>query len=291
MKVREIIDGIIKKTGVEPLPYERTCDHLMMGSMDAEVTCIATTFMATVDVIKRAQALGAELIITHEPTWFTGKDDTDWLDGDPVFERKKQLIESTGVTIWRFHDHMHFADDDGIRRGFDEELGWGALHLPLPAEGFISAKEARKDEHFAFDFCYNIPRTTLGELCALFADKLDMRVVQAIGDMDMPIERVALLPGGGSLGLGVEEMPMQLMRRYDLDLIVCGDILEWTLPSYVRDAQALGINKAILVLGHERSEEAGMKHLGSWLKSITGDIPVHHLDAKEPFTYWLDNNK
>ena len=53
-------------------------------------------------VIRKAAELRAELIITHEPTWFTGRDDTGWLEGDPVYLLKKRLIEDTGVAIWRF---------------------------------------------------------------------------------------------------------------------------------------------------------------------------------------------
>ena len=124
MTVREIVDAMIQKTGVPPLPLNKTCDQLMAGSWDMEVKGVAMTFMATVDVIKKAAALGANFIITHEPTWFTGRDDTDWLEGDPVYLEKKKLIEETGVAIWRFHDHMHFAQQDGIYRGFDREAGW-----------------------------------------------------------------------------------------------------------------------------------------------------------------------
>ena len=92
MTVREIVDKIIEKTGVEPLPEDKTCDHLMTGSWDMEVKGVVTTFMATVDVIKEASALGANFIITHEPTWFSGADDTEWLLEDPVYLEKKKLI-------------------------------------------------------------------------------------------------------------------------------------------------------------------------------------------------------
>ena len=127
MTVKEIVDGLIRKTGVQPLPPEKTCDKLMIGSLDQEVTSIAVTFMATVDVVRKAADMGAQLIITHEPTWFTGEDTTDWLQGDPVYEEKKALIERTGISIWRFHDHMHMSAEDGIMRGFDKETGWGVI--------------------------------------------------------------------------------------------------------------------------------------------------------------------
>lgn len=276
MTVREIIDAVIQKTGVARLPDERTCDHLMMGSPDREVTKIVTTFMATADVIRRAAELRAELIITHEPTWFTGRDDTGWLEGDPVYLLKKRLIEDTGVAIWRFHDHMHMDPDDGIFRGFDEETGWRPYRMPPDpgAEGLFR-------DHF--DGCYRIPGTTLRELAGFLKRTFSLASIRAIGDPAMPVKRVGLLPGGGSLGLGVEHMPMRLMRRRELDTLICGEITEWTLPAYVRDASLLGLNKSILVLGHERSEEAGMKHLGAWMRSVTGDIPVLFVDSGEPF--------
>ncbi|MDW2798463.1 Nif3-like dinuclear metal center hexameric protein [Clostridium boliviensis] len=273
MTVQQVIDEMIKKTGLEPLPNEKTCDHLMTGEFDTEVTKIVTTFMATVDVIREAIQIGANFIITHEPTWFTGADGTEWLENDPVYLEKKKLIEEHHIAIWRFHDHMHMGEEDGIYRGFNIETRW---------EQFKSAGEPGM-EHFGE--CYQIPKTTLGELCEFFKETLQMDVIQIVGNADMPIERVGVLVGGGSLGLGIEERPMKLMHQSKLDLLVCGDITEWTISAYVRDAAALGFNKAMLVLGHEKSEEMGMKYLGDWMKDITGSIEIHFVDSKEPFTY------
>lgn len=273
MTVKEVIDGIIKKTGAEPLPHDKTCDHLMTGSYDMEVTKIVTTFMATVEVIKKAIEIGANFIITHEPTWFTGMDKTDWLLNDPVYQKKKELIDSHNIAIWRFHDHIHMGDEDGIYRGFDIETGWADYKINNP------------DSMNHFGVCYKIPETTLEELCNFFKEKLDMKVVQIVGDPKMKVERVSVLVGGGSLGLGKEELPMMLMHENNLDLLICGEITEWTTCAYVRDAAELGLNKGMLVLGHERSEEPGMKHLGSWMQDIVGDIEIHFIDAKEPFKY------
>ena len=78
---------------------------------------------------------------------------------------------------------------------------------------------------------------------------------------------------------------MKLMKDQDLDVMVCGDITEWTLCPYIRDAAALGMNKAMLVLGHERSEEAGMKYMAEWLAPMVAGTPIYFIDAKEPFSY------
>ena len=101
----------------------------------------------------------------------------------------------------------------------------------------------------------------------------------------MECSRVGILVGGGSLGLGVEEMPAKLMNDEDLDVIICGEITEWTLSAYVRDAAALGLNKAIIIVGHERSEEPGMKDLADRLQSLLMEIPVCFSDSGEPFVY------
>ena len=273
MTVREFIDKIIEKTGVTPLPEEKTCDHLMTGSEDMEVKGVVTTFMATIDVIKETIKLGANFIITHEPTWFSGADDTEWLENDPVYLEKKKLLEEHHIAVFRFHDYMQMEKEDGIYRGFDKELNWEKYRVK--AEGELGW----------FGAVYELPETTLEELAHFFQKKMDMQVVQLVGNPKMPVKRVSVLVGGGSLGLGQENLPMRHMRQENIDVAICGDITEWTLSAYVRDAAQLGMNKGMLVLGHERSEEWGMKYLPEWLKSITGEIPVTFVNAKEPFTY------
>ncbi len=280
MTVRELTDAIIQKTGAPRLPEEHTCDRLISGSWDMEVNKIATTFMATVDVIRRAAEAGVNFIITHEPTWFTGMDGTDWLQEDEVYQAKKALIEQHNIAIWRFHDHMHMASEDGIFRGFEQEMGWEQYRMAPPTTDTLGFGVTGKP-----DGCYEIPETTLRGLVELFKTKMNMNVVQIIGDPEMKVSRVGVLPGGGSLGLGTEHMPMRYMRLRNADVLICGDITEWTLPAYVRDAMQLGFNRAILVLGHERSEEPGMKHLGRWLSDIANGISVVFLDAEEPFSY------
>ena len=96
---------------------------------------------------------------------------------------------------------------------------------------------------------------------------------------------IGILVGGRSLGLGVEEMPAKLMNDEDLDVIICGEITEWTLSAYVRVAAALGLKKAIIIVGHERSEEPGMKDLADRLQPLLKDIPVSFSDSGVPFVY------
>jgi hypothetical protein len=117
-----------------------------------EVTKIATTFMATVDVIHRAAEAGVNLIITHEPTWFTGMDGTDWLAEDEVYRAKKALIEPDNIAIWRFHDHMHMAKEDGIFAALSRR--WVGTVSLIAADH----RYARLWRHRQPDGCYEIPK-------------------------------------------------------------------------------------------------------------------------------------
>ncbi len=267
MNIREVVEIILKLNGGRR--FETTCDQLIEGSLDYPVTGVDTTFMATVDVIRRTIALGHNLIITHEPTYFTGSDRLDWLKTDAVYQRKKALIDDHRISIWRYHDHMHRGDTDLIYSGLLQDLGWVSY----------------RDTEFPLPHCYSIPATSVAVLAGFLKKTLAMQVIQIVGDPDMQCRRVGILVGGGSLGLGQEEMPARLMHDQHLDVIICGEITEWTLSAYVRDAAALGFNKAIIVVGHERSEKSGMKELANRLQPLLGDIPVHFSDAGEPFVY------
>ena len=192
--------------------FEKTCDQLIEGNWDNQVTGVATTFMATVDVIRRAIAMGCNLIITHEPTYFTGRDHLDWVKDDPVYQQKKALINDNNISIWRYHDHMHSGNKDLIYAGLLKDLGWQKyLNTELP-----------------HPHCYNIPPTTVSALVSFLKKKLGMKVIQVVGNSKTKCSRAGILVGGGSLGLGQEEMPAKLMHDQQLDVMICGEITEWT---------------------------------------------------------------
>lgn len=267
MNVREVTEIILGINGGRKL--EKTCDQLIAGNWEDSVTGIACTFMATVDVIRRAIDTGCNLIITHEPTYFTGQDRLDWLLSDPVYQQKRELIDTNRISIWRYHDHMHTGDSDLIYAGLLENLGW----------------EDYRDKSLPHPHCYSIPPTTVDGLVDFFKNKLGLEVIRIVGEPDMECRRVGILVGGGSLGLGREEMPASLMNEQELDVMVCGEITEWTLTAYVRDAIALGLNKAMIIVGHERSEEPGMEAFADRLQSLLGEIPVRFFSSGEPFLY------
>lgn len=259
--------GLEGKTPPAPRAFP-TCDVVHAGSPEREVKTIATTFMATADVVRRAIDLGVDMIITHEPTFHSGREDTAWLEGSPAYELKKKLLEDSGIVIWRFHDGMHFQHPDLIYAGWNAELGWAGYNVPGP------------NNHE-----YRIPETTVAGLVQEFKRKLHLSQVRVIGSPETRVSKVGVLVGGGSLGLGDELMPAKFMIEKNLDVLVCGEITEWTSCSYVRDAAQLGLNKAMIILGHEVTEAPGMKHLPAWLQPILPELEISYIPAGEPVIY------
>ena len=65
----QVIDRIKSNVGV---PWrEQTVDKIIAGEAETAVKGIATTMMATLDVVQRAAAAGKNMVITHEPTFYS----------------------------------------------------------------------------------------------------------------------------------------------------------------------------------------------------------------------------
>jgi putative NIF3 family GTP cyclohydrolase 1 type 2 len=258
--IQQIINGVLE--AVPGAPLKDTVDTFKSGNPAQEVTGIVTTFLASYEVIQRAIDLGANLIITHEPTYYNHLDEVDWLGDDPVYEAKRQLIEENDVVIWRFHDHWHMHRPDGILTGTVKALGW---------EAYADAK---------IPTVYTIPSMSLQDLALLFKKKLGIHTVRVVGDLKMVCRRVGLMLG--AMGGGAQ---INFLRLEGLDVIVCGEVREWETTEYVRDAVAQGRKNALIVLGHANSEEAGMAWLVEWLRPRFPGVDVTHVGVGDPFHF------
>src|SRR5215469_14137513 len=93
---REIVAAIQSQVGVEW--KKDTVDTFKAGNPDTPVTGIAVTMMATMDVLERASAKGLNLVITHEPTFYSHLDTPEGLpENDPVWAEKRAFIEKHGM--------------------------------------------------------------------------------------------------------------------------------------------------------------------------------------------------
>lgn len=264
MTIQDVIDAIV--AAIPGAPRENSVDTFKVGYPSARLRGIATTFLATSDVIKRASDRGANLIITHEPTFYNHLDDTEWLEGDAVYASKRQLAEERGMAIWRFHDYWHLVEPDGVLTGMLKRLRWEDAPVSV------------RDRNDMPSIC-QIEPVTLQQLAAHFKASLGIpHPLRAVGDPSMRCRRVALI-----LGAYGGRRHMEFLRDADVDVLVIGEVPEWETNIYVSDAQSAGMQLALLEVGHAYSEEPGMEWLAEWLRPMVADIPVMHVPAGNPF--------
>ena len=264
LTAREVVSRIQAHVGV---PWQmETVDTFKAGSPDEPITGIAVTMMATMDVLERAAASGKNLVITHEPTFYNHLDKLDVLgekEKDPVLAAKLAFIAEHHLVVWRFHDHWHRRSPDGIEAGMAHALGW------------------EKYQDHENQYLFAIPESSLGSLAAELKQKLGIHVLRVVGDPHLKIRRAALVPGSSGF---LEETTA--LETKDVDVLVTGEPREWETVEYVADAVTQGKHKALIILSHIPSEQAGMEECTRWLKTFVSEIPVEFVPAKDPF--WKD---
>jgi putative NIF3 family GTP cyclohydrolase 1 type 2 len=260
-----VVVEIQKEVGVEW--KKETVDTFKAGNPDIPVTGIAVTMMATMDVLQRASAKGLNFVITHEPTFYAHLDTPEGMpESDPVWAEKRAFIEKHGMVVWRFHDHWHMRNPDGIEAGMVRSLGW---------EKFQNSEN---------QYLFVVPETTLRKLAEELANKLESPVVRVVGEPDMKLTRVGFSPGAAGF-----ERETHALERDDVQVLLVGETREWETVEYTADAVSQGRKKALIVIGHIPSEQGGMEECARWLKGFVKKVPVEFVAAKEPF--WTVSQK
>jgi putative NIF3 family GTP cyclohydrolase 1 type 2 len=256
---REVVEEIKKEVGV---PWSKeTVDTFKAGNPDTPITGIAVTMMATMDVLERASAKGLNFVITHEPTFYAHLDTPEGMpESDPVWSEKREFIEKHGMVVWRFHDHWHMRKPDGIEAGMVHALGWEKYQSPQN------------------QFLFVMPETTVLKLAQEVAKKLDSPVVRVVGEPGMKVTKVGLSPGASGF-----QAETHALESDAVEVLFVGETREWETVEYTADAVTQKRKKALIVIGHVPSEQAGMEECTRWLKGFVKDVPVEFVAAKQPF--------
>jgi putative NIF3 family GTP cyclohydrolase 1 type 2 len=250
-----------------------SADGFKAGNPATVITGVVTTASATADVLKRALATGANLVITYEPTFF-GRADGTAPGGaagrggfgagasDPVIAAKKEFIEKNGLTVLRLRDRWQSRKPDAMSTGLAESLEWARYRV--------------KPEDALFD----IPATTAEAVVAHIRARLNLKGgLRAVGDRKARARRVLLYPG---------HMPPPVMwaRAAEADLIVTGEVREWENTFYAADLLTAGEKHGLVTIGRVVSEDPGMRACAAWLKTIVPQVPVQWIGAGDP--YWRE---
>jgi putative NIF3 family GTP cyclohydrolase 1 type 2 len=262
-----VVDRIRASVGVEW--KTDTVDTFKAGDPAAVVKGIVTTTMATMDVLRKCVAAGANMVIACEPTFFAKADNPNPPAGrgqaanappDAVLAAKRDFIQKNGLVVWRFSDHWRLHAPDPMAHGLSDEMGWAK---------YQAASDATR---------FTLPVVTLDALAADLKKKLGIRGgIRVVGDPQTEIRKVGLLTGTTPLAASLRTMPA-------VDVIVAGEVREWESVEYAQDTVTAGIRKSMILLGRVVSEEPGMKLCAAWLRTFVPEVPVTWIATGDP--YW-----
>jgi putative NIF3 family GTP cyclohydrolase 1 type 2 len=271
LTAQQVIERIQKNLGG---PWQsETLDGFKAGEPSAAVSGVATTAMATMDVLNRAVREKTNLILTLEPVFFGrtdaapqtaapagGRGAAGVSPDDPVFQAKKDFIQKNGLVVFRFSDNWRNRKPDPFTAGLAQTMDW--------------TKHQAGGDASRFD----IPAVTIGALADDLAKRLKARAgIRVVGDRQTSVRRIVLLPGVSALAATVKALP-------DCDLVLAGETREWESVEYAQDAVAAGQKKGLIMLGRVLSQDPGMNVCADWLKKFVTEVPVRWLPTGDP--YW-----
>ncbi|MEG1979362.1 MAG: Nif3-like dinuclear metal center hexameric protein [Victivallaceae bacterium] len=268
MKIIEFMTEVYNFTDSDQDKYKKSCDTLKGGNPEIEFNGkVATTMFPTLSVINAAKAWGANLLIVHEPTYYDHWDSMENFEKQTGFKRKildmkRDFIENSGLVIYRYHDHPHYAEEDLIALGEISQFGLKGR--------WINSEEIGCSE-FELDEAMNVR-----DIAKTLEKSLDIAHVRICGCNNFMVKRIGL--NFGTPG-HIED------KMLHCQLILTGEIVEWIHAEFVRDATELGIPRAIIVMGHTCSEREGMRLLANIIPQKISGVESKYFESGDAYTF------
>ncbi|MBR4940644.1 MAG: Nif3-like dinuclear metal center hexameric protein [Clostridia bacterium] len=259
MKAYEIMNLLF--SWAEAGTFERTCDTKKCGDENVEVKKVAVAMFGTLGVVKAAKEWGAELLVVHEPLYYTHMDEhTD----EKIECAKRKIIEDSGLCIFRYHDYPHSAPTDLIADGMQANMG---------LEG-----ETEYTDVFDLRRIHLTKPMSPREIALTLEKNLGIARVRICGALDEPCERVSCM--FGTPGRVYEEL-----RNDSCQVMLTGEGSEIGLGEYCRDAADLGFKKAVIFMGHIGSERDGMMLVADMINSRISGVEAKYFECGEVCRY------
>ena len=252
----EVVERIKKAIGH---PWENTNrDTFKHGGPDSVVHGIASSFGGDLRVLQRSQAQGLNMLIVHEPTFYSDLDVINWIEDDPMYKFKREWLTRNNMVVWRTHDNWHARKpEDGIRLGWEAGVGWDKYVVPGPG-GRV----------------YKIPPTTLQGLAKYLQDKIGAHCMRVIGDPYLPVSIVA--HGGHQLADNVK-------ATSNADCLLIGETREYDSFEYLRDSVITGERKSVIIISHCANENEGMREMVRYLTPLVSEVPIKFVPTDDAF--------
>ena len=242
---------------------------LLAGDPDAEVTAVATCWSPTLEVLRQAADLGANLVISHEPLTYRvcGRDPEAGLswyeERHPTAkvpnQKRLAFAAANGLSVYRYHSNWDWAPTYGMVDMLARLLELGA---PTGGERFAPV--------------YTIAPATVRALGERARRQLQTGPLRLLGDPERVVTRVAICQGGFGQMFTFPELAV----KGGAEAAFWGEMLDYTIR-YCVETDLAGVE-----LGHFNSEHPGMAGMAEFLRErLTAETPVHCLRSGEAWTF------
>ncbi len=242
-----------------------TVDRIIIGNPETKVSKIGTCWMSTWEACKKAVASGVNVLITHEPTFYTHRDLGEvpgFLEKKPEYtrtqylaqiERKKKWISDNGLVIIRNHDTLDALPVKGIPFAFGQFLGFKDSDI-IAARTYYNV--------------YKFNKQTASSFAKTLAEKLKeigQPGVAFYGDLTREVSSVGI-------GTGWICDPMDYADLKPDVFVAIDDVIR----THIQTVYAEDTGHPLIVINHGVSEEMGMRSLNQIIKGKYPDIEVLH---------------
>lgn len=232
-------------------------DRIFYGDENRDVKKVVTCMVPTPKVLLEAERLGADMIVTHEPTFLTDKEDAELVAS---YAFKKEILDRTGMLVCRWHDSPHYSDTDYVSLTIVKRMEW----------------KGKFDGQFIFEF--DEPVSPL-QIAQDFASKMNIKHPRVVGRLDGLVKKVNIQAGQRAVGSYLD------MLKNDVDLTISGETCEWYCCEAVRDMAEIGMQKTIIILGHVGSERYVMQDLANGINDRVEGVEAYYIDCGELYNY------
>lgn len=230
----------------------------MVGPTSRDLTGVTLAVDPSPEALDAAVESGHNLLVTHHPLIFESLDRL--VEGTPVHDTIMRAVREH-VGIYAAHTNV-----DSMVGGLNDHL---ADLLGLAERKPIRPLEA--EPQAGLGRLGSLRReTTVRDIEETLVEELDLTVLEALGDPDLPVESIAVCSGSGGDFIGPE------LRR-QVDLYVTADVDHHE----ANNARQLGL--PLLILDHYEMESVFTGVAEDRLAKLNLDVPVDTFVRGNPY--------
>ncbi|MBL7684896.1 MAG: Nif3-like dinuclear metal center hexameric protein [Deltaproteobacteria bacterium] len=238
---------------------------LQIGGTTIEVRNILVSLDVTPQVLEEAVQTKCNLLITHHPLFFKPLTRLD--DSTLVMRLVRRAVEEK-INILSFHTNLD-STQDGLNDLLAHQLGLKKIRPLICSE---------KNNKVGMGRLGSLSRTSLKALLQKLSKKLQISSMRYVGDLNQPIESVAIVTGSGADYFSIAQ-PL------GANVLITSDL------KYHTALDALHEGMCIVDIGHFASERGMISLVANRLKTFLSQKSwkgkvYESLVQKDPFQFF-----